>query len=74
MAKSPTPAAKPADALHAANLRWLKMSTGLSGPDICLSNGDKHPFNDTAGPDGEPSEAQRLVDAGFAEFCDAPEA
>ncbi|MDX3908417.1 MAG: hypothetical protein QHC67_01165 [Sphingobium sp.] len=53
---------------------WLLMKTGLTGPEICLSNGDKHLFDATPGPEGEPSEAQRLVDAGFAEYCDAPEA
>ena len=54
-------------------MAWLKMKTGLSGPDFCLSNGDEHPFDHTPGLEGEPSEAQRLVDAGFADFCDAPE-
>jgi hypothetical protein len=45
---------------------WLKMTTGLSGPHLSLSPRDKHRF---AAP-----EAQRLIDAGFAEFTEAPEA
>lgn len=54
------------------DFRWLKMETGISGPDICLSRGDKHPFNDVPAPDGGPSEAQRLIDAGFAVETDPP--
>lgn len=52
--------------------RWLQMETGLSGPHICLSRRDKHQFSDRPAPDGGPSEAQRLVDAGFAIDCDPP--
>lgn len=38
----------------------LKMKTGLAGPDLSLAPGDKHDFADEA-------EAQRLIDAGFAD-------
>lgn len=38
----------------------LKMTTGLSGPGLCLSPSDSHPFED--------EEGQRLIDAGFAEL------
>ncbi|MBY3255574.1 hypothetical protein HFO09_07695 [Rhizobium laguerreae] len=41
----------------------LKMTTGLSGPDFNLAPGDKHEFDD--------GEAERLVEAGFAERADA---
>ncbi|CAD7336127.1 hypothetical protein SPHS8_00863 [Sphingobium sp. S8] len=53
-------------------VRWLRMETGLSGPEISLARGDKHPFCDVPGDDDAPSEAQRLVDAGFAVDCDPP--
>jgi hypothetical protein len=53
-------------------LRWLQMETGLSGPHFCLSRGDKHPFSDIPAADGGPSEAQRLIDAGFGAECDPP--
>lgn len=52
--------------------RWLEMRTSLCGPQISLSRGDKHQFDDVAGQDGAPSEAQRLIDAGFAVDCDPP--
>ncbi|MBB2793899.1 UNVERIFIED_ORG: hypothetical protein GGD58_002763 [Rhizobium pisi] len=42
----------------------LKMIAGLSGPEFSLAPGDEHEFND--------DEAQRLIDAGFAEKADAP--
>jgi PBP1b-binding outer membrane lipoprotein LpoB len=45
---------------------WLEMTTGMAGPHLSLSPRDKHAF--------EAPEAQRLVDAGFAEYTDAPEA
>ena len=41
----------------------LKMTTGLSGPTLCLGPGDEHDFEDEA-------EAARLVEAGFAEPVD----
>lgn len=53
-------------------IRWLQMETGLSGPNFCLSRRDKHPFRNAPAADGGPSEAQRLVDAGFAVDCDPP--
>lgn len=37
----------------------LKMLTGLSGPDLSLSLGDEHEFDN--------AEAERLIGAGFAE-------
>ena len=37
----------------------LKMTTGLSGPTLCLGPGDEHDFDDEA-------EAARLVEAGYA--------
>jgi hypothetical protein len=40
----------------------VKMKTGLSGPELSLSPGDEHEFDD--------AEAQRLIDAGFAEPSD----
>ena len=52
--------------------RWLKMETGISGPAISLSRGDIGSFDDTPGADGSPSEAQRLIDAGFAVETDHP--
>ncbi|BBF70195.1 hypothetical protein [Sphingomonas bisphenolicum] len=52
--------------------RWLKMETSLAGPRFSVSPGQKHPFSDTPAADGGPSEAQRLVDAGFAVDCDPP--
>jgi len=58
--------------IGAGLVRWLQMETGLSGPDFCLSRRDKHLFSDTPAADGGPSEAQRLVDAGFAVDCDPP--
>ena len=63
---SPAPANVP--------VRWLEMRVGLSGVGFSLSPGDKHPFRDVPGADGEPSEAQRLVDAGYGDFCDQPKA
>ena len=36
----------------------IKLLTGFSGPDICLSNGDEADFDD--------AEAIRLIEAGFA--------
>lgn len=53
-------------------VRWLQMETGLSGPTLCLTRGDRHPFDDTPAADGGPSEAQRLIDAGYGIECDAP--
>jgi hypothetical protein len=53
-------------------LRWLQMKTGLSGPRLSLAPGDKHPFSDTPAADGGPSEAQRLINAGFGAECDPP--
>jgi hypothetical protein len=41
----------------------LKMKVGLSGPELSLSPGDVHDFEDEA-------EAQRLIDAGIAEAID----
>jgi hypothetical protein len=38
----------------------LKMKTSLCGPELSLAPGDEHDFTDEA-------EAQRLIDAGFAE-------
>ena len=38
----------------------LKMKTSLCGPDLALARGDEHDFTDEA-------EAQRLIDAGYAE-------
>ena len=52
--------------------RWLEMKVGISGTQYSLSPGWKHPFCDQPGPDGEPSEAQRLIDAGFAFETDPP--
>jgi hypothetical protein len=47
-------------------MRRLKMNTGLSGPDLTLSPGDEHEFEDT--------EAERLIEAGFGEeLIDAAE-
>lgn len=68
-----TPAEAPSQAAKPGKVRWLKMETGISGPHISLSRGDKHRFCDTPAKDGGPSEAQRLVDAGFAVDCDGPE-
>jgi hypothetical protein len=48
----------------AVEMRWVKMLTGLSGPTLCLTRNDKHPF--------AADEAQRLVDGNLAVFCDAP--
>lgn len=62
----------PAGDQVSSSRRWLRMETGISGPEICLSRGDKHPFCDSPAPDGGPSEAQRMVDAGFALDCDPP--
>lgn len=39
-------------------MRNLKMLTGLSGPELTLSPGDEHEFED--------AEADRLIEAGFA--------
>ncbi|MGO7185297.1 hypothetical protein ACCT14_33045 [Rhizobium brockwellii] len=44
----------------------LKMTTGLSGPDFNLAPGDTHEFDD--------DEAGRLIEAGFAEKADVPDA
>ncbi|MBY5865998.1 hypothetical protein [Rhizobium leguminosarum] len=44
----------------------LKMTAGLSGPDFNLAPGDKHEFED--------GEAGRLIEAGFAEKADLPDA
>lgn len=52
--------------------RWLQMETSLAGPRFSVSPGQKHPFSDAPTADGGPSEAQRLVDAGFAIDCDPP--
>ncbi|MEA3543226.1 MAG: hypothetical protein U9R77_14060 [Pseudomonadota bacterium] len=52
--------------------RWLEMKVGISGTQYSLSPGWKHPFCDQPGPNGEPSEAQRLIDAGFALETDPP--
>ena len=40
----------------------ITMKTGLSGPSISLAPGDTKTFDD-------PKEAQRLIDAGFAELA-----
>ncbi|HKY80266.1 MAG TPA: hypothetical protein VJM09_02200 [Sphingobium sp.] len=53
--------------------QWVQLTTGMSGVDFSLSPGDKHPFRDVPGPDGEPSEAERIVAAGFGTFCSPPE-
>ncbi|MBB6191192.1 hypothetical protein FHS51_001414 [Sphingobium wenxiniae] len=55
-------------------VRWLRMTTSLSGPRLSLSRGDTHPFRDVPGPEGEPSEAQRLIEAGFGVECEPPKA
>ncbi|MBY2927850.1 hypothetical protein FIM10_04060 [Sphingomonadales bacterium 56] len=68
-AEAKTPAAAPA---KSGEIRWLRMITGISGPAISLAPGDKHPFCDVPGDDDAPSEAQRLVNAGFAVDCDPP--
>ncbi|MBY5585304.1 hypothetical protein [Rhizobium leguminosarum] len=44
----------------------LKMTTGLSGPDLNLAPGEKHEFED--------GEAERLIEAGFAVKADADDA
>jgi hypothetical protein len=44
----------------------LKMTAGLSGPEFNLAPGDEREFDD--------AEAERLVDAGFAEKVDAESA
>lgn len=59
-------AAKIDTAAPAEGRVWMQMITGLSGPDLCLGPRDKHQF--------DADEAQRLFDAGFAEYTDAPEA
>lgn len=66
--EQPTPATSDAvqEVTVASPYRWVKMTTCLSGPEISLNRGDKHSFDS--------DEAQRLIDAGFAEDCDAPEA
>lgn len=46
--------------------RWLELKTSMAGVRIAYARGDKAPFCDKPGPNGEPSEAQRLIDAGFA--------
>lgn len=81
MAKAPRPASpKPAPQVAPAETptaavdlkRWLQMTVGMSGPRFSVSPGDKHPFDDVPPPDGGPSEAQRLIDAGFAVETDPP--
>lgn len=52
--------------------RWLEMIVGISGTQYSLSPGWKHSFCDQPGPEGGPSEAQRLIDAGFAVETDPP--
>lgn len=77
MEKMPVPAkndASDSDAEAETIKRWLLMKTSLCGPRMSLAPGDKHTFDDMPGADGSPSEAQRLVYAGFAVDCDAPEA
>ncbi|WP_375290910.1 hypothetical protein [Qipengyuania sp.] len=44
-------------------MRNLKMLTGLSGPELTLSPGDEHEFED--------AEADRLIEAGFATEAEA---
>lgn len=44
----------------------LKMKTGLSGPEMSLAPGDTKTFDDAA-------EAQRLIDADFAELAPVAE-
>lgn len=44
----------------------LKMKTGLSGPEMSLAPGDTKTFDDVA-------EAQRLIDADFAELAPVAE-
>jgi len=56
------------------SVRWLRMTTSLCGPRMSLSRGDTRAFSDLPGPDGGPSEAQRLIDAGFGVECDPPKA
>jgi hypothetical protein len=46
--------------------RWVKMRMGVSGPDLSLAPNDDHEF--------EATEAQSLIDAGFADPTDAPNA
>ncbi|HEX7852318.1 MAG TPA: hypothetical protein VF503_01320 [Sphingobium sp.] len=60
----------PTAARAAAKTRLVRMKTGMVGPDLHLVHGDEHPFDDTPGPNGEPSEAQRIVNADFGEFAD----
>lgn len=55
-------------------VRWLRMTTSLCGPRMSLSRGDTRAFSDLPGPDGGPSEAQRLIEAGFGVECDPPKA
>lgn len=69
LAEAKAPVEAPA---KSGKVRWLRMETGLSGPELSLARGDKHPFCDIPGDDDAPSEAQRLVDAGFAVDCDPP--
>jgi hypothetical protein len=45
---------------------WLKMLTGISGSEFCLSPGDTRDFPETEG--------LRLVAAGYAEEIDMPDA
>ena len=45
---------------------WLRMLTGISGSEYCLSPGDTRDFAE--------SEGLRLVAAGFAEEIDVPDA
>lgn len=57
---------RPPEATEEAPERWLELKTSMAGVRIAYARGDKAPFCDKPGPNGEPSEAQRLIDAGFA--------
>ena len=54
--------------------RWLRLAVSLAGPGFSVAPGDKRQFDDTPAADGGPSEAERLVDAGFAADCEPPAA
>ena len=56
---------EPADAAADATV-WMKLKTGLSGPDFSLAPGDHHQFSI--------DEAGRLEEAGYAEASDGPAA
>ena len=60
------PIAAEPKARKSSTRRWMKMTTGLSGPELSLSPGDRHEF--------DADEAERLERAGFAEPTDAPAA